>query len=136
MQHRTIFLIDDDPLTNYIHRRVIASKYAFNIVEFTDPVKALETLQQYTPAEADQLPEIIFVDINMPHMDGWEFLEAFQKLPDFVLAKCDVIMLSSTINQREIERARTYGVVKEFVSKPLSLDTLAMLIKADCNCNK
>lgn len=118
-------MIDDDAMTNYIHRRVISSKYDFNIVEFTDPAEALETLKAYAPADADQLPEIIFVDINMPHMDGWEFLDAYEKLPDFLLAKCDVIVLSSTVNQHEIERANTYGVVRGFISKPLSLHALA-----------
>ena len=133
MQPKTLFLIDDDALTNYIHRRVISSKYNFNIVEFTDPAKALETLQAYTQADAEQLPEVIFVDINMPHMDGWDFLNEYEKLPDFVLEKCEVIVLSSTVNQREIERANTYRVVKGFISKPLSQDALAGIARMNAN---
>jgi CheY-like chemotaxis protein len=127
MQPKTIFLIDDDALTNYIHRRIISLKYTFNILEFTSPVKALERLMQYTLSETNQFPDIIFLDINMPYMNGWEFLEQFQKLPEALLAKCDVIMLTSSIDRKDIEKAKTYKVVKDFISKPLMPDKIATL---------
>jgi CheY-like chemotaxis protein len=121
-QAKTIFLIDDDPITNYVNKKIIGKSYPFTMVEFTNSSEALAVLKEYSSSQTHLFPEIIFLDINMPHLDGWEFLEEFQKLPKAVLDKCDVVMLSSSIDNYDIERSKKYSIVKRFISKPLTVD--------------
>jgi CheY-like chemotaxis protein len=124
-QAKTIFLIDDDAITNYVNKKIITKSYPFTIVEFTSSTEALAVLKEYSSSETHLFPEIIFLDINMPHMDGWEFLEEFQKLPGTVLDKCEVIMLSSSIDTYDIERSKKYKIVKQFISKPLTVEKVS-----------
>lgn len=124
---KTIFLIDDDPVMNYINNKIISSAYTLNLVEFTNAREALEKLKQYDCQ--CEVPEVIFLDLNMPFMDGWEFLDEFQKLSEDVHLRCNVIILSSSINNRDIERSRGYASVIEFISKPLTVEALSVFQK-------
>lgn len=125
---KNILLIDDDPVTNVINRRILEKYFNYKIVVYTNACEALEQLKQWLFVETTPLPEIIFLDIDMPDMNGWEFLEELQRLPDTVLEKCRVIMLSSSIDFEDIERSKTYKVVRDFISKPLTPDKLSDLV--------
>ena len=130
LQIRSILLIDDDPITNMINTKIIEKglDLDYKVVAFTNPYEAIQQLQQWSASAEDEFPGILFLDINMPQMDGWEFLEEFQKLPASALEKCSVVMLSSSIDRDDIERSRTYKVVREFISKPLTADILKALL--------
>lgn len=126
---RSIVLVDDDPINNLINVKVIERSLSFfKIKVFTNPIEALNQLKKWSVSEAHEFPEIIFLDINMPEIDGWEFLERFEKLPASILQKCNVIMLSSSIDYKDVERSKKYKSVKEFVSKPLNEGKLGVLI--------
>jgi CheY-like chemotaxis protein len=125
---KNILLIDDDPVTNVINRRILEKYFSYKIVVYTNAYEALEQLKQWLFVETTLLPEIIFLDIDMPDMNGWEFLEELQTLPDTVLERCRVIILSSSIDFEDIERSKTYKVVRDFISKPLTTDKLGDLI--------
>lgn len=125
---KNILLIDDDPVTNVINRRILEKYFNYKIVVYTNANEALEQLKQWLFVETTLLPEIIFLDIDMPDMNGWEFLEELQMLPGTVLEKCRVIILSSSIDFEDIERSKTYKVVRDFISKPLTADKLSDLV--------
>lgn len=127
--HKTIFLIDDDPVMNYINNKIISSAYTFNLVEFTNAREALDDIKQQYQAGQNTVPEIIFLDLNMPHMDGWEFLDEFQQLPEDLHLRCNVIILSSSISKSDIEKSQGYKSVIEFISKPLTVEALTVLQK-------
>lgn len=131
-QHKSILLVDDDPITNMIHTKIIEKCFdtSFIVTAFTNPYEALHQLREWSASGNDDFPGILFLDINMPHLDGWEFLEEYQKLPAAVLEKCRVIMLSSSIDRHDIEKSKTYKVVRQFVSKPLTPDMLETLLTA------
>ncbi len=76
----------------------------------------------------EQLPQLVLVDINMPILNGWEFIEAFEALN--LEVKNDMYMLSSSVYENDIEKAKSYKSVKGFISKPLSIDRLKELIAA------
>src|SRR5687767_11451917 len=124
LQHKTIFLIDDDSVTNFINTKIILGNFPFTVFSFTNAMEALQELSRYQAHEAHFMPDLIFLDVNMPHMDGWEFLEEFQKLPDSLLKKCIVAMLTSSVDQEDIERSQMYKCVVGFISKPLTVDML------------
>jgi len=127
--NKGIMLIDDDAITNMINTKIIKMNFSFQVQDYINAKKALEHLAQWGQSFPEKLPVIILLDINMPIMDGWEFLEEFQKLPNIVLEKSTLYMLTSSIDVEDIEKAKNYPVVKEFISKPLSADKLRSIIQ-------
>lgn len=121
-------LVDDDAVINMINTRIIQlSKLAVNIKSVTGGREALVELTKLAGADQNEFPEIIFLDINMPDMDGWEFLNEFIKFPAHILEKCKVVMLTSSIDLFDIKKARTYSIVSDYIIKPLNVKLLNML---------
>lgn len=113
----TIFLIDDDPINNIVNNKLLKKFNAsLEIIEFLSASSALKHLKTHP----DQLPHYILLDINMPEMNGWEFLDSYQplKLP------CKLFLLTSSIAHEDIKEAKKYPVVKGFLTKPLEEDKI------------
>jgi CheY-like chemotaxis protein len=120
-QIKTVLLIDDDPVNNIVNTRIIERYMTTKVKVYDEAGEAFRQLSHWPDAE---FPEIIFLDINMPEMNGWDFLEAMQVLPYHVWDKCRIVMLSSSIDSADIKKARTYPMVEDFISKPLTPDKL------------
>jgi CheY-like chemotaxis protein len=129
-QRKRVMLIDDDAITNLINTKIIKMNFDFSVNAYINAQVALEQFRQWLEKGSEQLPDIIFLDINMPIMDGWEFLDEFQKFPKSLLQRCKVFMLTSSIDLEDIEKAKNYPAVHEFISKPLTADKLRMLATA------
>jgi len=125
MEHiGTIFLIDDDTVVNYLHAKALSRAGVINTKAFDKADEALEFFKQ----EGDTgSKDVIFLDLNMPGMDGWEFLEAFRALPESVTGNYRVLIISSSIDPKDIERSKTFDV-HAFVSKPLTSDKMTDLL--------
>lgn len=123
-RNKKILLVDDDQLNNLINTRIITKFSDYTVDSFTSGREGLKYLEACEP---ELFPEIIFLDINMPVMDGWEFLEEFQKYPENVTQNTAVIMLTSSIDINDIEKAKHYRSVREFMSKPLTLESLRLV---------
>ena len=125
-KNKMICIIDDDPLfiegtKTIIDMSGIKSEY---IVYYNgeDAMKALS--EKINNSEA--LPDIIFLDLNMPIMDGWQFLSAFSKL---TLNKCvPIYVVSSSINQNDISKAKSFKCVIDYIEKPISFDVLDKIL--------
>ncbi|RTE55176.1 response regulator [Arenibacter aquaticus] len=128
MKINTTFIIDDDPIFVF-GSKVLLKKcgFASNIVVFQNGKEALETIVKLLESEAE-LPEVIFLDLNMPIMDGWEFLEAFGKLSG--LENIRLYILSSSIDSRDMERAKDYDIVADFIAKPLTEGRISELLSS------
>jgi len=124
MKIENILLIDDSEMDNYISEYIIAeSNIAENINVFNSPIEALEYLE-ILQNTGEKFPEAIFLDINMPEMSGFSFLDEFSKFSAAIVARTSVFMLTSSNDARDISRALKYPVVKRYFVKPLTNDIL------------
>lgn len=121
---KSVLLIDDSELDNFINRTIIRlCDYSKKITHFESPVKALEFLNR---AEGDlaKIPELIFLDISMPLMDGFGFLREFEKLAESTRKRSKIVMLTSSISNNDIEKAYKNSHVIKFLNKPLTKEKL------------
>ena len=113
-------LIDEDEIDNIINQKIIESNnFSEKVQVFQTGSEALDFLRSNAKI-AENLPDLIFLDINMPIMDGFQFLEEFEKLDTQILDKSKIIMLSSSISPRDIDRAASNRFVKKYLNKPLN----------------
>lgn len=117
-------LVDDNMNDNFFHERVIRkSNAAHTVVIKESGADALDYLKSAGNRENPR-PDLIFLDINMPGMNGWEFLDEFRKLDKNLQSKMIVIMLTTSINPEDEVMARTYDLLSDFKSKPLTKEML------------
>ena len=120
---QTLMLIDDSEIDQMIYLRIAKkSGLVGNMVQFLDATEALRYLEQGDQAK----PDLILLDINMPGMDGFEFLREATKLLGASICPI-VVMLTTSLNPEDEVRARAFDVVKDFLNKPLTADQLASL---------
>jgi CheY-like chemotaxis protein len=127
---RTVMLIDDNEIDNLINQKMIeAAAVAENIYTHTGAKSAIEFLRNMEKLEmADKvLPDVIFLDIDMPLMDGFQFLDEFEKLSTSAKKKCAIVMLTSSINPQDFNRSKKYPNVKLYLNKPLSHESIIKL---------
>lgn len=121
---KTILLIDDDEATNYIHRMILKElDCTESILIRGNGIDALEYLTTNVDGKPPQ-PDLIFLDINMPAMDGWEFLDEYNKLNKNQQAKTVIVMLTTSLNPDDREMASTIPHISGYISKPLTADKM------------
>ena len=125
---KTIFLIDDDPVFVYLTKKIICSiNGGCDIREFADGELAIDRLKQIFD-DSKELPDIIFVDLSMPVMDGWEFLNEYAKLWPRFSKPIELFIVSSSISPQEVERSKTYPAVSDFLIKPVAKGKIAEIL--------
>jgi len=116
---KKIFLIDDDKLFIFLLKKTIGlTGIPTDITDFIDGTQALQYLRDNT-ANADALPDIIFLDLRMPIIDGWEFLEEYARIAPGMQKKNKLYVFSSSIAPYDIEKAKGNALVTDFIIKPI-----------------
>ena len=115
-----VMLVDDNDTDNFISKRIIEiTKFARRVEVKGSGKSALDYLKENQNI-VENLPNIIFLDINMPIVDGFVFLYEFEKFNELVRNKCKVIILSSSDNKRDIDKIVNNNHVIKFITKPLT----------------
>lgn len=124
-----ILIIDDDPMSSFMLKRLAElGELADIITIFNSARSALEYIGERKKSD-NLLPDVIFLDIYMPILNGWDFLTAFRVLKPELSKKIDIVIVSSSEHPRDIEQARTFEEVKAYAVKPVSLERLKEIIE-------
>jgi CheY-like chemotaxis protein len=120
-------VVDDSKLDCFIAEKII--KNTGKSESIRSFIQAREALDYINTAPVDENTRtILFVDIQMPVMNGFEFIEEFEKLPANITANHTIYVISSSINENDLSRVHTYASVKQFLNKPLTSNNLAVLL--------
>ncbi|MGB3143937.1 MAG: response regulator [Maribacter sp.] len=128
MNVNSICIIDDDPIFVFGTKILLNHNKDFgnDILVYENGKEALDSLSSILRS-GKELPGFIFLDLNMPIMNGWQFLDALIKLP--VKRKPLIFIITSSIDQKDQEKAESYEIVKEFLVKPLSENNLKRIFE-------
>ena len=124
-----VCIIDDDHIFIYgIKRLMKEANFGDNILMFENGKDALNGLRLHSDA-GNKLPSIIFLDLNMPIMNGWEFLNDFCKIDASELNDTVVYIISSSVDPRDLVRIKDYPIVKDYILKPVTANDLEVIQK-------
>jgi len=122
-------IIDDDPIFVYGIKRIMNEiDFCDEIIVYANGESALNELGSLVQ-EGKKLPDVILLDLNMPVMDGWVFLDDFVKIPSHNQEHLSLYLLTSSINPSDIEKAKNYPIVNNFISKPVTISDLKHMLK-------
>lgn len=126
-KYNKIMIIDDNEIDNYIVKVLLKNNnIASEILDFDSGAKAIDYLELHKETPQN-LPDIIFLDIYMPLVDGFQFMELYHKIDSKYVRKCKVCIVSSSIDNHDILRSKLDKNIYTFVSKPISTEFLLSL---------
>jgi CheY-like chemotaxis protein len=124
-----VFVIDDDDIYQYLTQKELEkSERVRSITTFSDGRKALNYLQEFGE-DSNKIPHIIFLDVNMPILSGWTFIEEFRSLKINRLSNIRIYMISSSFDRRDIEKAGEYAEIADYLVKPVSRIQIASILE-------
>ena len=124
-----ICVIDDDNVYRFTTEKYIQMlNLPIDVICFGDGELALEYLKDNS-SEADNLPDILFLDLNMPVMDGWDFLDEFETVKGDLTKEIKIYLVSSSTDERDQNRSMKYSYVEDYIVKPISEEYLERLLK-------
>ena len=123
-------IIDDDPIFVYGTKRIIKEvDFAENVIVYSNGQDALDGLKKTCLAN-EPLPDVIFLDLNMPVLNGWEFLDEFKLCKSKKSKKILIYIISSSVDPRDLERVKDYEQVDTYILKPITPDDLSKILGA------
>jgi len=128
----SILLVDDDEINNFISIKLIKKALlTTEIMACLNGKYAIDQLVDIQKKDPNKLPDYILLDINMPIMNGWEFLDEYKRLNIDPLGKTKIYIISSSVFSNDINKARSYPLVKSFISKPLSVEKIKEMFEME-----
>ena len=129
--YKKVLIIHDDEISNYISQKLIEQcNVAESIISYDNASEALQYLEDCFNSNTE-IPDLILLDINMPLMNGWDFLECLEEKAAMQKNKTSVYMLSSSIYSKDFDTASRYSLVNGYVVKPLSKQKILEISKGE-----
>ena len=120
-----ILCVEDNQIMQNIYRRMIPdAEFAQEVVSVYNGQEAIDYFKELKASNGDNFPELIFLDLNMPTMSGWTFLEEIEQLLDSDDAEPRVVIVTSSVDPKDMEKAQQYPSIVDFISKPLTFERL------------
>lgn len=123
----TVMIIDDSEMDNFLNKMILETMhYSEKIITYTNPVHALNYFKEQVNASQDmvRIPQVVFLDINMPIMSGFDFLEQFKQLPDNVKTGVKFYVISSSEDPEDLEKIKGYDNILKYLYKPLNKEDI------------
>ncbi len=126
---KKVIIIDDDPTSIFVSEKILKKFPDIETVQsYLNPLKAYSDIEQLINSDVSHmLPDLIFVDLNMPVMDGWNFIEKLNQLDPEKVSKIKINVLTSSESITDIEKAKAVQNIEAYVQKPLNIDKVKAL---------
>lgn len=123
-------IVDDDDIFQFTAIKTIElTGQKHEVISFKDGERAFDFIKN-NKDDADKLPDVMFLDINMPIMNGWEFMEAYKAIKEQLSKKINIYIITSSIDFADIEKAKQDNNIVEFISKPLAIAKYMEILNA------
>lgn len=123
-----VLFVDDDEITNYLNVRLVQKmKVAKEIKVATNGLEALDLIRKYKN-EGVKCPNLIFLDLNMPLMDGFQFLETFSQL-DGCTEPPRIVVVTTSTNNKDLDRLQHYSIISGYINKPMTTEKLQRVLE-------
>ena len=122
-----VWIIDDDDISKYVMKRNLKQLSVTNVIGFPDSVQPLKILTDNFDA-TDELPDIILLDLNMPILNGFQFMEEFKVANKNIKKDLQIYMLTSSLSSDDIDRSKLFPEISEYIIKPIQLRKLSRIV--------
>lgn len=123
-----LWIIDDDPMSSFYIKRLAELGELANIITIYNTAQGAINYLLHHKKTAEHLPDIILLDIYMPEVDGWEFLNQLKGIEDQLIKRAAIYIISSSNHPRDLTRAQSFPDVKAYLQKPVTLDVLKEMV--------
>jgi len=125
-RYSLVLIIDDSEMDNFLNKTILETmNYCDKVITYTNPASALEYLKTAIQENNSiKIPNLVFLDINMPLMTGFDFLDEFLKLPQELLSGVKFYMISSSEDPEDVEKTKKYKQIIKYLNKPLDKNEL------------
>tara|TARA_R110001606_G_scaffold346931_2_gene496205 strand:- start:2058 stop:2459 length:402 start_codon:yes stop_codon:yes gene_type:complete len=122
-----VWIIDDDDISKFVMKRNLSQLSVTNVIEFPDSLQPLKILTDNFDS-VDILPDIILLDLNMPKLNGFQFMEEFRVTNEKIKKDIQIYMLTSSLSSNDIDRAKSFPEISEYIIKPITLRNLSKIV--------
>jgi CheY-like chemotaxis protein len=126
---KQILLIDDDSITNFLHRNVLEEANVAQHIDVAQTASEALELLECIGAEKCKAPELIFLDLNMPGLTGWDFIDEYKKTKDRYINESIIVILTTSVNPDDNKKAKGLREVAEFRKKPMTSDMVTEIVQ-------
>jgi DNA-binding NarL/FixJ family response regulator len=124
-----LWIIDDDPMASFYIKRLAELGELADIITIYDKARGAVDYLLHHRETLEHLPDVILLDIYMPELDGWGFLEEFSKIRDQLSKPIEIYIISSSGHLKDINRARSMNEVKAYIQKPVTKEKLLEIVR-------
>jgi len=128
-----ILLVDDHEINNYIHTKVIRKALSGSNIEIVADLngkQAINHLYHFMDNDPNSFPDYIFLDLNMPEMNGWQFLDEYTRRKLGAVKDSKVFITTSSVFSEDVDKSHSYACVKDYITKPLTIERVQSIITA------